>query len=131
MDYAAPARVGRPGRLMRSSQPTDPTARSLRIARVVAGIVGALLIAAALLGATSDVLLAMPVVFLMTALLAGRYPGLKTLVRIAARLRGRRLRAARSSTPPRGFGSLEPRALRLLLGSRELRGPPSATLAGI
>lgn len=116
---------------MRTSHLTEPADRPLRIARVVAGGVAVLLITAVLLGAASDVLMAVPLVFLMSALLAGRYPGLKTLVRIAAHLRRRRVRASRSCTPARGFGSLEPRALRLLVGTRELRGPPSASLAGI
>ena len=109
----------------------DPATRSLRIARIVAGVAGALLLAAAVLGGASDLVLALPVVFLMTALLAGRYPGLRTLERLAGRLRTRPVRASRTCTPARGFGALEPRALRLLVGSRELRGPPSASLAGI
>jgi hypothetical protein len=115
---------------MRTSQDTDAATRSLRVARLAAGFAGALLVAAALLGAAGDVLLALPVVFLLAALLAGRYPGLRTLERIAGWLRTRPVRAARRCAPARGFGALEPRALRLLVGTRELRGPPSASLAG-
>jgi hypothetical protein len=130
MHYAADARAITRAGFMRNSY-TDAPARSLRLARLVAGSVGVLLIAFALLGGSHDVLLALPVVFLMTALLAGRYPGLRTLERLAGWSRARPVRASRRSAPARGFGALVPRALRLLVGSRELRGPPSASLAGL
>jgi hypothetical protein len=90
-----------------------------------------LLIAAALLGAGSDLLLALPLVFLLSALLAGRYPGLQTLVRIAARLHGRRRRAARATAPSGDARTLAPRALRLLFGTRILRGPPALSTAAL
>jgi hypothetical protein len=77
---------------------TESAATSLRRVRIAAGFGALLLIAAALVGAGSDVLLAIPVVFLVSALLMGRYPGLTTLVR-------------------------------LLFGTRILRGPPSVTRA--
>jgi hypothetical protein len=108
---------------------TDPAAASLRRVRIAVGFAGLLLIAATLLGATSDVLLALPVVFLVAALVAGRYPGLKTLVRLATRLRGRRVRPLRASPPASDARTLEPRALRLLFGTRILRGPPSVAPA--
>jgi hypothetical protein len=103
-----------------------PEATALRRVRIAAGFAALLLIAAALLGAGTDVLLALPVVFLVGALLAGRYPGLQTLVRIAARLHGRRRRAAPLAPPAGDVRTLAPRALRLLFGTRILRGPPSA-----
>jgi hypothetical protein len=115
---------------MRTSHDTDSAARSLRGARIVAGVGGAVLCGAALLGGPSDVMLGLPVVLLMSALLAGRYPGLRTLERIAGRRRTRPVRAPRACAPARGLAALEPRALRLLVGSRELRGPPPASPAG-
>lgn len=112
---------------MTSLPTTDPAAKPLRTVRIAAGVAGLLLIAAVFLGAGTDVLLALPVVFLASALLAGRYPGLETLERIAAHLRRRPRRATRTCSPARGFGSLEPRALRLLVGTRILRGPPAVS----
>jgi hypothetical protein len=108
-----------------SPHTTDAAAASLRKVRIAAGFALLLLIAAALLGAGLDVLLALPVVVLFTALLAGRYPGLRTLSRLAARLHRRTKRAAAAAPPARDTRTLAPRALRLLFGTRILRGPPS------
>lgn len=112
------ARLGRRG--ARTGRHADWPIVILLIGAVL--LVGAV---AAFSASPTDVLTVAPLALIALSLASRRYFGVETLVRMIERRRRARLRAPVSETPSR----LQPRsspALRLLAGSRVLRGPPLA-----
>ena len=79
----------------------------------------------------AEVLLASPALVLALPLLAGRYVGERTIVRLASRVvvRARRAVRALSARLPRAPRALLPRGGRLLAASLAERGPPALRAA--
>lgn len=105
--------------------PSGVSRRDQHIMLGLAALSVAFAVLQSLAGLNPDVLLAAPALLLVLPLLAGRYVGEEGLLRVAARWRGPRARAASSARPTLRAPRVLARGGRLIAVALAERGPPA------